>query len=65
MKSDLSHTSQLSIRMNEQFAYPSELYFATCFHMLTEAYRATTSSNRLILKFYLEFKSAFDIISFF
>jgi len=52
-----------AINPNEQSGFPPKLGLATRFLTLSEDYRASISSNRLILTFYLDFKSAFDRIS--
>ena len=48
---------------SEQSGFQPKVRLATRVLALTEAHRASISSNWLILTFYLDFKSAFDRIS--
>ena len=52
-----------AIISSEQSGFQPKVRLATRVLALTEAHRASISSNRLILTFYLDFKSAFDRIS--
>ena len=52
-----------AIISHEQSGFQTKLRLATRVLTLVEAHRAAISSNRLVLTFYLDFKSVFDKVS--